>query len=82
MISGQAEPSVDFEVCSAVAFDVVPDVPLADFEVSFVVVVELAFDVPGEVVPDALLAVPCVVDEGVLLPGQMRQKGEGDGGRD
>jgi hypothetical protein len=59
LISGRAEPSVDFWVSVAVVFYV-----------------------PGEVVPDALLAVPCVVDEGVLLPGQMRQKGEGDGGRD
>ena len=40
-----------------------------DFEVSFAVVVELAFDVP-----DVPLAVPCIVREEVLVLGGMMQK--------
>jgi hypothetical protein len=62
-------------------FDVVPS---ADFKVYFAPVIESAFDVPGvldvfEVVP---LVVSCIASGGILLPGQMRQKGAGDGGHD
>ena len=51
-----------------VAFDVIS---LADFEIYFVIV-ELAFGVPGEVVPDVPLAAPCVVDEEVSAPDETK----------
>jgi len=55
-------PPVDFEI--SFVDEVACDIPLIDFEVSF------AIKVAFHVVP---LAVPCIVDGGVLLPGIMTQ---------
>ena len=48
----------------------------AELSVDFEVSVAVVFDIPGEVVPDVPLAVPCVVDGGVSVPGETKQKGE------
>ena len=57
-------PPVDFEI--SFVDEVACDIPLIDFEVSF------AIKVAFHVVP---LAVPCIVDGGVSVPGETKQKG-------
>ena len=41
-----------------------------NFEVSFTIIIELAFDIP-----DIPLAVPCIVGEEESIPGETKQKG-------
>ena len=47
----------------------------AELSVDFEVSVAVVFDIPGEVVPDVPLAVPCIVGEEESILGETKQKG-------